>query len=66
MAIPSGAITEVQITATAIQSPLPVGFNSFNTSFFNFASTTTTVNISPGSLVEIYNGVVTVVVGLTY
>jgi hypothetical protein len=65
MATPSGAITEVQITATAIQSPLPLGFTSFNTSFFNFSSTTATVNISSGSLVEIYNGQVTVSIGLT-
>jgi hypothetical protein len=65
LATPSGAITEVQITATAIQSPLPLGFSSFNTSFFNFSSTTATVNISSGSLVEIYNGQVTVSIGLT-
>ena len=61
---PTGAITQVQITAAAIQSPLPLGFNSFNTSFFNFTSTTATVNVNSG-LVEIYNGQVTVSIGLT-
>jgi len=65
MATPSGAITQVQITASAIQSPLPLGFTSFSTSFFNFTSTTATVNINAGSLVEIYNGQVTVSIGLT-
>jgi hypothetical protein len=65
MDMPSGAVTQVQITAAAIQSPTPLGFNSFNTSFFNFGSTTATVNISSGSLVEIYNGQVTVSIGLT-
>jgi len=65
LATPSGAVAKVQITAAAIQSPIPLGFNSFSTSFFNFSSTTATVNISPGSLVEIYNGQVTVSIGLT-
>jgi len=64
MAAPSVVITKVQITASASQT-LPLGFKSFNTSFFNFASTTATVNISSGSLVEIYNGQVTVSIGLT-
>jgi hypothetical protein len=64
-ATPSGAITQVQITVAAIQSPIPLGFNSFSTSFFNFSSTTATVNINSGSLVEIYNGQVTVSIGLT-
>jgi hypothetical protein len=66
METPSGAITQVQITAAAIQTP-PLGFNSFSTSFFDFSSTTATVNISSGSLVEIeiYNGQVTVSIGLT-
>jgi hypothetical protein len=65
MDTPSGAITQVQITAAAIQTPTPLGFNSFSTSFFNFSSTPATVNISSGSLVEIYNGQVTVSIGLT-
>jgi hypothetical protein len=68
MATPSGDITKVQITASASATP-PLGFNSFNTSFFNFTSNTATVNISSGSgtesLVEIYNGQVTVSIGLT-
>ncbi|HMK94996.1 MAG TPA: hypothetical protein VK536_06290 [Candidatus Limnocylindrales bacterium] len=65
LAAPASAVTEVQITVAAIQSPLPLGFNSFTTSFFNFNSTTATVNIGHGSLVEIYNGQVTVSIGLT-
>jgi len=64
MAAPSAVITKVQITASASQTH-PLGFNSFSTSFFNFTSTTATVNISSGSLVEIYNGQVTVSIGLT-
>ena len=65
MDTPSGAITQVQITAAAIQTPAPLGFNSFSTSFFSFSSTTASVSINSGSLVEIYNGQVTVSIGLT-
>jgi hypothetical protein len=65
MATPVGVVTKVQITATAIQSPTPLGFKSFNTSFFDFESTTEIETIPSNSLVEIYNGAVIVSIGLT-
>jgi hypothetical protein len=65
MAMPNGAVTQVKITATTINSPVPLGFNTFNSAFFNFDHSTETVNIPPGSLVEIYSGSVTVGIGLT-
>jgi hypothetical protein len=64
IAAPSG-VAEVQITASAITNPAPLGFNSFSNSFFNFDQTTEIVNIPLGSLIEIYNGNVTASIGLT-
>jgi len=61
----TGGVTEVQITATAITHPTPIGFNTLNNSFFNFDQTTETVSIPSGALVEIYNGNVAVAIGLS-
>jgi hypothetical protein len=65
MATASGSVTKIQIIATAITSPTPLGFNSFSSAFFNFAHSTETVSIPKNTLVEIYNGNVTVAIGLT-
>jgi hypothetical protein len=63
--MPTGAITKVQITASAITSPLPLNFNSFSSSFFNFTSLTEPIPITANSVVEIFNGGVSVEIGST-
>src|SRR5208283_846389 len=51
---PSNTITQVQITATAVDTS-PTGFNN---AFFNFASTSETTIIPSGATVEFYIGTV--------
>ena len=60
--VPSGTISQIRISATALAAPSnPPGFNS---SFFNFDHTSETVNIPNGSFVELYSGAVSVSIGM--
>ena len=69
MAAPSGSIGSIKITATPspnIISPLNPALDfSVNNSFFDFTSSSESIPINSNSLVEIYNGNVTVAIGLT-
>jgi hypothetical protein len=57
---PSDTITQVRITATAVSNS-PTGFND---AFFNFDSTSETIVIPHGALVEFYIGTVEVSIGM--
>lgn len=57
----SGAVTQVRVTVTALAAPsTPPGFDS---AFFNFDHATETVNVPSGSIIELYNGMVSVSIG---
>jgi hypothetical protein len=57
-------LSSIMINATFPKATFPDGLPGFNSSFFNFKSTTVTVNIPNGSIVEFYFGEVVVSLGL--
>jgi len=57
---PSGTITQVRISATAVSNS-PTGFNN---AFFNFDSTSETIVIPSGASTEFYIGTVEVSIGM--
>jgi hypothetical protein len=59
---PSGIISQIRISATALAAPTnPPGFN---TSFFNFDHTSETISIPNNSFIELYSGTISVSIGL--